>query len=258
MIKNSLLYRTMFAAWDLACDRPLPVFMRPDKSSTAPVKNTLYMLPVWGAIGGIAALIAGKILSFLLPVNGCALLFALLMVILGEMRTNSRGMSLSVTFLDGIISGKGFADAQRARCQSLKECNGIIPLLLALSLMGGKFLLIFMVARTGHFGAAGAALVIALSVEAFLAAEPAAADVPEICQQAHGEYIIALAGFFLLFNLISLPLATLIATGAAAIITMLILNLCLSSNGRITSDDMTMTGYILDFAVWLCTALLIG
>ena len=77
-------------------------------------------------------------------------------------------------------------------------------------------------------------------------------------RKAKGEYIVALTGFLLLFNLISMPLATLITTAAATIVTAFMTVLCNKRCGEINSDDMTMTGYLLEFTVWATAAILIG
>ena len=66
------------------------------------------------------------------------------------------------------------------------------------------------------------------------------------------------AGFFLLFNLIYLPLATLIAFGISALLVIVSMNLFLRSDGRIDSNDMTMTGYLLELIVLFVYAILIG
>ena len=71
-------------------------------------------------------------------------------------------------------------------------------------------------------------------------------------------HLTGIAGFLLLFNLIALPLATLIAAGLAAVFTISVLNLCLKRTGYIAADDITVTGYLLELAVWAVFALMIG
>jgi hypothetical protein len=131
-------------------------------------------------------------------------------------------------------------------------------LLLAIILPVGKFFAVYLVARTGNFGMAAAAWVAAAGAEAVLAAEPSAVNVPGFCRNARAEYVAAMAGFFLLFNLVALPLATLIATGLAAVTAIVILNLCLKRFGEISANDITVTGYLLELIVWVIFALMIG
>ena len=262
MIRKSPFWRSLYSAWELACDQALPRFCRPaapeDNNRPENVFNPLYALPLWGAAAGLTALIVGQILNSLLPVNGTALLFALLITIAGELRTSGRGLALNVTFWESLLQRRNFLQAQTARLDSLSRCNGLIPLLLAIALLGGKFMLILMAARTGHFGIAAAAWVTALTAESMMAAEPSAVKMPHFCRAARAEYIVALGGFFLLFNLISLPLATLIAAGAAAALTFILMNTFLRKTGKIDSNDMTMTGYLLETAVWFCMSVMIG
>ena len=261
MIKNSSVWRTFYSGWELACDLPLPACCRPAEAASnrqSNAFNALYTLPLWGAAAGVLALIAGKLLSALLPVNGSALLFAAILMIAGELRSSSRALALSVTFLENICCKKSFIEAQTLRSDSLRNVSGLVPLLWAIFLLAGKFAAIFLTARTGHYGVASAAWVIALSAEAVLAAEPHAVNMPDVCYNARAEYVVAIGGFLLLFNLIALPLATLIAAGAGALITIIMLNLCLRKSNRITSNDMTMTGGLLEFIVWAIAAIMIG
>lgn len=261
-VKNTSLWRTLALAWDLMCDRPLPVQLQAantdGKKNSSYLFNPLYVLPLWGAIWGVAALIAGKIFAAVLPVNGSALIFALMIMAAGEMRTTSRALALAVTFADLLFSSKSFTAAQTGRVDSLKTVNGLVPLLLAAGLLGGKFFCIYLAARTGHYGITSAAMVIALGGEAVLASDPAVSGLPRSCSNAKTEYIVALTGFLLLFNLITLPLATLVSAAVSAAIVILMLNLVLRRCGRIVSNDMTMLGYFLELAVWFIMAVLIG
>ena len=88
--------------------------------------------------------------------------------------------------------------------------------------------------------------------------EPSALNVPGFCRNSRAEYVAALAGFFLLFNLVHLPVAVLVSTAAAAVTVMVMLNLALRRTGAVDSNDMTMTGYLIELEVWLATAILIG
>ncbi|MBR2357091.1 MAG: hypothetical protein IKA65_03580 [Lentisphaeria bacterium] len=259
MIKNSPFWRTLYTAWDLACDRALPRCCRPDADSgkTELAFNALYGTIIWGALGGLLMLIAGRIFSAVLPVNGAALLFALVVLIVSESRTGWRGLALSATFFENIFGGKTFCNAIALRQDDLRNLAGVVPLLLVIFALLGKFFALFLAARAGFYGVVSAAWVIALAAEAVLAAEPAALGVPGYCRNARSEYIVALAGFFLLFNLISLPLATLIALGGSAFLTIVLMNLFLKRCGKIDSNDMTMTGYLLELAVLAIFALLI-
>ena len=262
MVRNSALYRSLCAAWDLACDRSLPSSLRAIYSENADNDledfNPLYFLPLWGAFAGLLALIAGKMISAVLPVNGSAVLFALLLVIFSEIRTSGRGLALNVTLFAALFENKSFYESRQLRCASLKNVSGVIPLLLSIVMLGGKFFAIVLIARTGHFGIAAAAWVAALSAEGILAAEDCAVGVPDFCQQAKGSYIAATGGFLMLFNFIFLPLPTLIAIGAAAVITIVTLVLLRKRMDKIDSDDMTSIGYLLEFAVLAIYALLIG
>lgn len=258
MIKNSPFWRTMYTAWDLACDQALPRFCRPEAASEKQefAFNPLYGTVIWAAGGGLIMLIVNRILNGLLPVNGAALLFALLVVLASELRTGWRGLALSVTFFENISGGKTFCNAIAMRQDSLKNQNGVVPLLLTIFALLGKFSAVFLTARAGFAGVVCAAWVAALAAEAVLAAEPAALGVPGYCRNARSEYIVALAGFFLLFNLVSLPLATLLALGVSAFLAILLMNLFLRRCGKIDSNDMTMSGYLLELAVLAVFALL--
>lgn len=264
MFKNSTIWRSVHAAWELGCDRSMPAILQPDQNRKDQARqafdelNPLYLLPLWGAIGGIFALLTGGILRYLLPPTGSAILFALLFTIAGEMRTTGRALALNVTFFENICGGRKFAAAREMRHASLKNITGLIALLLAIGILFGKFFCILLVARTGHYGVLSAALVIALGAEALMASEAPATGVPRYCSNARGEYIVALSGFLLLFNLIFLPLTTLIITALAAAVTFFAITLCIKRCNEINSDDMTMTGYLLEFTVWAAAAILIG
>ena len=262
MIRKSPFWWSLYSAWELTCDQALPLCCRPAGSEKnfrpENIFNPLYALPLWGAAAGLIALIAGKILGTLLPVNGTALLFALIITAAGELRTSGRGLALNVTFWESILTRHNFLQAQAGRQDSLSRSNGLIPLLLAIAMLGGKFMLILMASRSGHFGTASAAWVTALTAEAVMAAEPSAVKMPHFCRTARTEYIAALGGFFLLFNLISLPLATLITAGAAAALTIVLMNVFLRKTGKIDSNDMTMIGYLLETAVWFFMSIMIG
>ena len=67
-----------------------------------------------------------------------------------------------------------------------------------------------------------------------------------------------MAGFFLIFSLIAMPLATLPAVGVAAVMVITFMNLLLKNTGKIESNDMTMTGYLLETAVLLIFAIILG
>ncbi len=259
MIKNSSIWRTFYSGWLLISDYDLPVSWRPVSGEHGPQAfNALYTMPIWGAAGGLAAVVLGGLLSCLLPINGAAIIIALLLTAAGELRTSSRALALTVTTFEQLFARKTIAEARQLRSCTLSGTSGIVPLLLAIGLLGGKFFAILLAARTGHFGIAGAAWAISLGAEGVLAAEQHAVNVPSVCRSAKAEYIISIAGFFLLFNLIALPLATLIATGLAAVTAISILNLCLKRTGEISANDITLAGYLLEFIVWLIFALMIG
>lgn len=261
MLKNSSVWRSVYCAWDLCCDIALPAVLRPNheqNNQNTFFCNVLYVMPILGALLGLFWLIIGRIAAGLLPVNGAALIFALLLTGFGELRTSGRALALVVSFLENIFKHKNFITAVSLRKNTLHNNASLLELLLAVGLLGGKFFAVFLTARTGHFGIAGAAFTIALGCEAIMAAEPAAIGMMDSCRHARTEYIVGIIGFLLLFNLISLPLATLITTAAAVVIAVVIINMLLRKIGKITSDDMSMTGYILEFAVWLIMAILIG
>ncbi len=261
MLEKSSFCRSAYCAWELLCDHPLPgASPMPDSNNKADdyAINPLYLMPLWAAATGIAAMVAGWFLSQLLPVNGTAIVFAILLTAASELRTSARGLSLSVTFFENIFYGKKFAEAQMLRQSDLKNVGGLVPLLLAIGLLAGKFAAVYLAARNGHFGVATAAWVVAATAEGVMASEPAAVNVPAYCRQVRGEYLVAVGGFFLLFNLFCLPLPTLIATGATAAAAVILLNLALRRSGRVDPNDMTMTGYLLEFLVWTVFAIMIG
>ena len=262
MVRNSALYRSLCTAWDLVCDRSLPKSFRAVYSENVDNDledfNPLYFIPLWGAAAGLLALAAGRIISAVLPVNGSAVLFALLSVIFSEIRTSGRGLALNVTLFSALFENKTFYESRQLRCASLKNISGLIPLLLAIILLGGKFFAVVLIARTGHFGIAAAAWIIALSAEGILAADEYSVGVPAYCQQAKGSYIAATGGFLMLFNFVFLPLPTLIAVSAAAAITIVMLVLLRKRIEEISSDDMTSVGYLQEFAVLAIYAILIG
>lgn len=261
-MKNSSPFRrTLCDGWDLICDLALPAYCYPAASSDNRSKylfNPLYLLPVWAAAAAVVAGLFGRFLAWLLPANGMALVFAILMFVACEIRTSFRGMALSVSFLENLLYGKKFAEAAALRKSDLRNISGVAPLLLAVAATGVRFFALFLAAKSSNYGALGAAWLIAFSAEGFLAAEPAAVNMPSFCSQAKGEYIVAIAGFCLLFNLVFMPLATLIATGAAAVLVIAMMNLLLKNCNRITSDDMTMTGYFLELIVLLIFAVMVG
>ena len=264
MFKNSTIWRSIHAAWELTCDLPMIAPLRPDAVDKKLDKhsfdefNPLYFMPVLGAAAGILALIAGRVFSYLLPVNGSSILFALVMTFAGELRTSGRALALNVTFFENICGRRKFVAARELRNPSLKNITGLVAMLLAIGMLFGKFFCVMLIARTGHYGVLSMAMVIALGAEALLASESSAVGVPRYCSNAKGEYIVALVGFLLLFNLIVLPLATLITVTAAIILTTCMTVLYLKRCGEVDSDDMTMTGYLLEFTVWAVMALLIG
>ena len=259
MIKNSSIWRSFYSAWLLICDYDLPVAWRPVNGEQGEQSfNALYAMPVWGALGGMAAIVLGGLFLWLLPVNGAAIIFALVLTAAGELRTSSRALALSVSTFEQLIARKSLVEARQNRISTLNGTSGLVPVLLAVGLLGGKFFAILLAARTGHFGIAGAAWVAALGAEGVLAADPHATNVPAVCRLARAEYIVGIAGFLLLFNLIALPLATLIAVALAAVITISVLNWCLKRTGYIAADDITVTGYLLELAVWAVFALMIG
>ena len=116
----------------------------------------------------------------------------------------------------------------------------------------------FLAAKSGCFGVIGTAWLIAFGTEGFLAAEPSAVNMPTFCSTAQSEYIVAMAGFFLLFSLIAMPLATLLAVGTAAVLVITFMNLLLKNSGKIESNDMTMAGYLLETLVLLIFAIMLG
>ena len=259
MIKNSSIWRTFYSGWLLISDYDLPAAWRPVNGEQGPQAfNALYTMPVWAAAGGLTAVVIGGLLSCLLPINGAAIVFALLLTAAGELRTSSRALALTVTTFEQLIARKSIAEARQLRSYTLTGASGLVPLLLAIGLLGGKFFAVLLAARTGHFGIAGAAWTAALAAEGVLAAEQYAVNVPAVCRSARAEYIVFIAGFFLLFNLIALPLATLIAAGLAAVAAICILNLCLKRTGEISANDITLAGYLLELIIWMTFALMIG
>ena len=259
MPNKSSFKQTFFTAWELACDHKLPGMTTVDNRKNGQeqyIFNPLYALLLWGAAFGIIALIAGAILNVVLPVTGAAILFALIATLLSEMRTSGRGLALCISSFEELFAGRSFVEMRTLRTSFLRGLNGLIPLLMAVALLGGKFFAIMLVARTGHWGVTSMAMVAALGVEAWLSSEPSAIGVPRYCSEARQEYIIALAGFLFLFNLIALPLATLLAVAVSAVVAIATMNLCLRRCGEINSDDMTAAGYLAELAVWVVVMLM--
>ena len=258
---KSLLKRTLCDGWELICDYRLPEFCYPAETSernNAYLFNPLYAVVLLASAAAIIAGLYGRFLLWLLPGNGAALIFALTMLIVCEMRTSFRGMALSISFLENLLYGKSFAESAMLRKNDLRNISGLPALLLAAAGTGCKFFALFMAAQSGNYGAVGTAWVIALAAEGFLAGEPAAENMPAFCGRVKNEYIVAEAGFCLLFTLIFMPLATLLAAGAAAVLVIAMMNMFIRTSGRITSNDMTMTGYWLELLTLLIFAVMIG
>ena len=262
MKNKSMLKSTLCDGWDLICDHRLPEFFYPPASSAgnrnAYLFNPLYAIVLWAAAAAVFSAIFGRFLTWLLPVNGAALVFALVTMIVCEMRTSFRGMALSISFLENLLYGKSFAESSMLRKDDLRNISGVAALLLAAASAGCRFFALFMAAKSGNYGSVGAAWMIAVAAEGFLACEPAAENMPAFCYHAKGEYIVAAAGFCLLFSLVFMPLATLVAAGVSAVLIMVVMNTLIRNTGRITSNDMTMTGYWLELVVLLIFAVMMG
>ena len=261
-MKNSSPFRrTLCDGWDLICDLSLPKSCYPADSGRGRTQysfNPLYSVVLWAAFWAVAAIILGKLLTALLPGNGAALLFVIIISIASEMRTSFRGMALTVSCLENLFSGKNFTQSLLLRQSDLRNISGVVPLLLAVAFAGCRFFTLFLAAKSGCFGVIGTAWLIAVGAEGFLAAEPAAVNMPKFCSDVKSEYIVAMAGFFLIFSLIAMPLATLLAVGVAAVMVITFMNLLLKNTGKIESNDMTMTGYLLETAVLLIFAIILG
>ena len=261
MKNHSSFRRTLCDSWDLFCDLPLFRSAPAEEDSRYADEylcNPVYLLPLWAAAGAVIAGLFGRFAAWLLPANGAALVFAAVLFAVCEMRTGFRGMALSISFLEKLLYGKKIAECRIQRQSDLREISGLVPLLLAVAFVGLRFFALYQAAKSGNYGIIGAAWLTAAGAEGFLACEPAAVNVPAFCRQAQGSNVVLTAGFLLLFNLIHLPLATLIAVGISAMLVTVLMNLFLRSDGRISSNDMTMTGYLLELIVLFCCLIMIG
>ncbi len=248
-MKNSPFWRAMFNAWELAFDIPLPNSWRPEPANhSVSAAETgdgmiLYALPVWGALGGVAALVLAQMLHAWVPATGAAIVFGLFWVWLGERRTGSRGLALAASVGEGLLAGENWRAATAGRKNAIRQLAGPYANLLVVGMLALKFFAYFQCFRTGHPGFAGAVLVLALGAEASLAALPEAVHMLPGPRTTSISILLALSGFFLLFNLISLPLPTLIALGGAAALTGLLAGERIRGQGQIDPDDMTLAGY---------------
>ena len=101
MFKNSPLYRSVYAAWELCFDWHLPMAMRPDPDKKSArveeIVNPVYFMPIFGALAGLLGLlIVGYAGSTTLNMAETYTLLSLAAITIGGGMLGVTGMLLGV------------------------------------------------------------------------------------------------------------------------------------------------------------------
>lgn len=256
-MKNSFFRQIAARSWELACDHAPPGSLH-GKNTDIPLPYAVYVLPCWGALTALAALLFGKLLTVFFPASGGALVFAAVMLFLGEWRTSFRGLALTVSTADLLLAQRSWRTAVRGRTGNIRQLNGIVADLATLILLTVKFTALTHCFRLGVPWFAGIALTAALTAEGFLATRPDAAGNPGMLPGGGTpEAVLLTGGFFLLWSLIFLPAPTLFGIGPAALTAWGIAQETLHDRGRLVSDDITFAGYLGEFQMLLAVQILL-
>lgn len=266
-MKNNVFWRAMAAAWSLAFDAALPRSWRPDEeqtgkaaAGTAPVPPEFIVcaLPLWGAVWAFAAWLLSRLLEGTAPETGGAVLFALILTVASEWRTSSRGLALTASVGEALLSGEKWRAAMEGRQATVRKLTGPYANLLVMALLAAKFFALFQCYASKHPGFAGAALVAALTVEAVMAVQPPCdGGAPMIAGGSAPYAVVWVGGFLLLFSFIYLPLPTLLTAGTAGFLCWIFTNERQCAAGRLVSDDMTLAGYATEWLALFFALLLV-
>lgn len=263
-MKNSIFWRAMVDAWSLAFDAALPRSLRPDKPEEhapivpVPPEFGVYCLPLWGALWAVAAWVLSRILTALVPAVGGAVLFALLLTVASEWRTSSRGMALTVSTGEALLSGAKWPLAVAGRQSAVRQLTGPYANILAMVMLAAKFFALFQCYAAGYPAFAGTALVVALTIEGIMAVQPPyEGGAPLVSGGATPHAVLWIGGFLLLFSFIYLPLLTLLGSGTAGLAAWMFTAERQRNAGRLFSDDMTLAGYASEMIALLFALLLL-
>lgn len=257
---------SLVTAWEMLLDFPLPRSLKMkageihyDDELFAPLTQLFF--PVAGLICGFMVLIAGGILSMLLPKVAGALIFSILLLILTEAKDSGRSLGAFVSFFSRKAEKEANARALLTLDTDIKSAYGPIGNLILILTVLFKIFCFYVMFYYGYYYWMTAVFILEFTVQGHMAAAPSLISGEPLLDVKNDSrfYIWAIAGFFTLFIAFEAATLCLVAFGVAFVFAHVFRQYCEKRLSGVDVNIISLAGYWSElFALLLGTLWLAG
>lgn len=239
------------AAWQMLTDFPLPESLKRsgknfDSEAFSPFVQMNF--PIVGLALGMCAWISGAILSAVLSKIAAALVFAMAMTLLSELKDSFRGAGVLLSFFEQKMARRSFIHALLSLDNDVKKIASSISSVIMLLAMVLKLTAFFIMSYYGYYYWMIAIFTLEFTIQGFMAAAPSlntGVPILEIPRESYW-HIWLIAGFISLFILFQAPYPTLLASGTAFVVAVGFRRFCEWRLNGVSIDIIGLTGYVFE------------
>lgn len=245
------------AAWEMLIDLPVPASVKnagKDFEDDAFSPLIQMSFPIVGLVAGLVVFFFGGILSMLSMKISGAVIFAITLTLLTELKDSCRSLGSLVSFFDQMLDKKPLGYAMINLDNDIRNAAGPLSSLVLVLAVLLKLFTFYLMFYCGYYYWIIAVLVLSFTIQGHLAAATTlntGLPVIEINRDSR-LYIWAVAGFFILFILFKSPYVSLIAFAVAFVFANAVRRFCEIKLNGVTIDIISLSGYMFElFALLL-------
>lgn len=247
-------------AWDMLLELPLPKRITEyaetviEHDDPEPLLTQLWF-PIIAFLCSVNIIIVAILLSYLAPVPA-ALIFAFAMTLLSELRDKGHSTGTLASFVILKADGHSLSETLFNLDADLRTVNGAIGAMVMTLTVLIKFSSFFLMSFYGFAFWIIPTLVLGYVMQAELATLPAVRSGEPFIKIDDNQrfYVWAIAIFFILFILLKAPILALLALGVVFVAAMMIKRFGENHLGGITSNAITLIGYVTELVVLILGA----
>jgi len=254
---HKVVMASFTAAWEMLIDLPLPASLKnAGKDFEDDVFSPLIQMsfPVVGVVAGLLIFFFGGVLSMLSMKISGAVIFAIALTLLTELKDSFRSLGALVSLFDQMIDRKPLVYAMVNLDNDVRNAAGPLSSLVLVLAILLKLFTFYVMFYCGYYYWMIAVLVLSFTIQGHLAAAPALNTGLPVIEINHETrlYIWGVAGFFVLFILFKSPYVSLIAFAAAFVFANVVRRFCEIKFNGVTIDIISLAGYLFElFALLL-------
>ncbi len=260
---HKVVMASFAAAWEMLIDLPVPASVKnAGKDFEDDVFSPLIQMsfPVVGVVAGLIIFFFGGILSMLSMKISGAVIFAITLTLLTELKDSFRSLGALVSLFDQLLAKKPLGYAMVNLDNDVRNAAGPLSSLVLVLAVLLKLFTFYLMFYCGYCYWIIAVLVLSFTIQGHLAAAPALNTGLPVIEISHDTrlHIWAVAGFFILFILFKSPYVSLIAFATAFVFANVVRRFCEIKLNGVTIDIISLSGYLFELYALLLGVLFLS